>query len=122
MCDNGGVPAGFCWGCEKGGRVDDPKPVEELEGGLSSGGIENEVVAVVGADPLVPLDTDLPPKPLFCWKLELLVGVIDREPKPPMDVGSEEVAPNIVGGMGFTTGAVGLSDIGLVVIGGNEEV
>jgi len=46
-----------------------------------------------------------------------------REPKPPMDVGSEEVAPNIVGVVvGLRVGVLDVSDIGLVVIGGSEDV
>lgn len=118
VCDRGGVPAGFCWGWEKGGR--DPEKLDEEAGvviGLS-GGIENEEVAAVGVKVLLLIDVLL----LVVWKLDEDVGVMGRDPNPPMllELESDDVAPNMLGVAGFKTGVVEPKDMGLVAIFGSE--
>jgi len=51
VCDSGGVPAGFCWGWEKGGReVEDEFELVEppVCMGLLRGGIEKDEGVPVG--------------------------------------------------------------------------
>lgn len=86
-----------------------------------SGGIENEEVAAAGVKVVLLLFTEV--LLLVVWKLDEDVGVMGRDPKPPMLLlESAAVAPNMLGVAGFKTGVVEPKDMGLLAAFGRAAV